>query len=70
MLHIRMFSVSAEIPTTPETLNNLMMGVWAADTLVRWARDIKMRVVGERTQLELLVLSHWARYSDCLIRVA
>ena len=40
----------------------------AADTLVRWARDNKMRVAGEKTRL--LVLSQWARDSDCAIRVA
>ena len=40
----------------------------AADTLVRWARANKMRVAGEKTQL--LVLSQWAKHSDCTIRVA
>ena len=40
----------------------------AADTLIPWARANKIRVAGEKTQL--LVLSQWARDSDCKIRVA
>ena len=40
----------------------------AADILVHWAQQNKMTVAGEKTQL--LVLSQWARDSNCEIRVA